>query len=109
ARLLGQRLGNALLPPVRAFITWYYSLGYTRVRKRFRLPSVHSIFDLIEGDVTLLADLPAFMPVVPETPPTYEYVGPVLWDADLPSPPWLERLDPARPTIYFTMGSTGDT
>jgi UDP:flavonoid glycosyltransferase YjiC (YdhE family) len=32
-----------------------------------------------------------------------------LWEADLPVPAWLGRLDPARPTVYFTMGSTGDT
>jgi len=31
-----------------------------------------------------------------------------VWDADLPEPAWLERLDPDRPTLYFTMGSTGD-
>src|SRR5262249_45511834 len=41
-------------------------------------------------------------------PENYRYIGPITWEADLPEPAWLQRLDPSRPTLYFTMGSTGD-
>ena len=32
-----------------------------------------------------------------------------MFRAALPRPIWLARLDRSRPTLYFTMGSTGDT
>ena len=89
-------------------LTWYYSLGYTKLRQRHHLPPVHSIYDLIEGDMTLLADIPEYMATTPQMPDNYRYVGPILWRANLPVPSWLARLDRRRPTLYFTMGSTGD-
>jgi MGT family glycosyltransferase len=108
-KLMGKRLSQALFPHLMKALTWFYALGYTKIRKKYGLPPANSLFDLIEGDMTLLADLPEFMPVQAETPRSFRYVGPITWDADLPEPAWLRRLDPKRPTIYFTMGSTGDT
>jgi MGT family glycosyltransferase len=108
-KLMGKRLSRALFPRIKNVLTWFYSLGYTHVRKRYGLPPANSLYDLIEGDMTLLADLPEFMPTLDRTPANFRYVGPIVWDADLPEPAWLSRLDPKRPTIYFTMGSTGDT
>src|SRR5215471_3281667 len=107
-KILGRRLSNAVFPKIKDALTWYYSLGYTKIRRRYGLPPIHSIHDLIEGGLTLLADLPEFMPVTEDAPASLRYVGPIIWDAELPEPAWLERLDPDRPTLYFTMGSTGD-
>jgi MGT family glycosyltransferase len=106
-RVLGERLCRAVFPVVKDSLIWYYSLGYSELRRRHDLPPVRSLYDLIEGDVTLLADVPEFMPTRP-LPASFRYVGPIVWDADLPVPPWVARLDPDRPTLYFTMGSTGD-
>jgi MGT family glycosyltransferase len=108
-KLFGRKLCRALFPRFKNLVTWYYALGYTKIRAALGLPEVSSIYDLIEGDMTLLADVPEFMPTVPEMPDNLRYVGPILWEADLPPPAWLERLEPGRPTLYFTMGSTGDT
>ena len=36
-----------------------------------------------------------------------EYLGPVLWSPPVPLPPWWDALDPQRPTIYVTLGSSG--
>ncbi len=108
-KVLGQRLTRAIFPQLKNVLTWYYSLGYTHVRRRYKLPPVRSLYDLIEGDMTLLADVPEYMPTRAEMPASFRYVGPILWEADLPEPAWLKRLDPTRPTLYFTMGSTGDT
>jgi len=63
---------------------------------------------VIQGDLTLLADVPEYGPTTAARPPHVHYVGPILWEPDFPDPPWLERLDPDRPTLYITMGSTGD-
>jgi MGT family glycosyltransferase len=107
-RVLGERLSRALFPRIKDLLTWYYSLGYRRVREQSGLPPVRSIYDLIEGDMTLLADVPEFMSTTSEMPASHRYVGPILWNASLPTPPWLAQLDRRRPTLYFTMGSTGD-
>jgi MGT family glycosyltransferase len=107
-KLLGDRLCRAVFPKIKNMLTWYYSLGYTDLRKQYELPPVNSIYDLIEGDMTLLADVPEYMPTTDNMPSTYRYVGPIMWEADLPRPRWLSKLDPRRPTLYFTMGSTGD-
>jgi MGT family glycosyltransferase len=107
-KIFGERLTRRLFPRIKELLTWYYSLGYTDVRKRHGLPPVSSIYDLIEGDVTLLADVPEFMAARPGMPSSFRYVGPILWDANLPPPSWLKRIDRRRPTLYFTMGSTGD-
>jgi UDP:flavonoid glycosyltransferase YjiC (YdhE family) len=48
------------------------------------------------------------MPVRQGAPSTLRYVGPLLWDADIPLPSWYSGLERGRPTVYFTMGSTGD-
>jgi MGT family glycosyltransferase len=108
-RFGGEHLFKVAFPPFKRFMTWYYSLGYTEIRKRHGLPPVRSMYDLIAGDITLLADIPEYMPLTDDAPASYRHVGPILWDADLPVPPWVARLDPERPTVYFTMGSTGDT
>jgi MGT family glycosyltransferase len=108
-RLLGRRLCRAAFPRIKDLLVWYYSLGYTHIRKRYGLPPVRSLYDLIAGDLTLLADIPEFAPTLPAMGDDFRYVGPILWEPDLPDPPWLHRLDPRRPTLYFTMGSTGDT
>jgi MGT family glycosyltransferase len=107
-KLLGARLARAAFPALVDLMQRYYALGYTELRKHHGLPPIRTLYEAIEGDITLLADLPEFMPVVAETPPTFRYTGPLLWDADVPLPPWFSKLESGRPTIYFTMGSTGD-
>jgi MGT family glycosyltransferase len=107
-RWLGRRSFASLFPALKWLLTRYYALGYTNVRARYGLPPARTVYDLIEGDVTLLADVPAYMPIAASAPASFRYVGPLLWDAALPAPAWLARLDRRRPTLYFTMGSTGD-
>lgn len=108
-RILGQRLGRALFPSLMRLIIRYWAKGFDPVRKRLGLPPLTSLYQLVEGDVTLLADLPEYFPVHADSAPDFRYIGPVLFRASLPRPIWLPRLDRSRPTLYFTMGSTGDT
>lgn len=107
-KLLGYRLSDALFPSVKRLLTWYWARGYDGVRGRLRLPPLDSLHELVEGDVTLLADVPEYFPIT-DSPLCYRYVGPILWRAALPRPAWLSQLSRQRPTLYFTMGSTGDT
>jgi MGT family glycosyltransferase len=107
-KVLGPRLARAAFPTLLRWSMAYGALGFRHVRKRLGLPRLASMWQAVEGDLTLLADLPEFMPIKAGTSPDFRYVGPILWDADLEPPPWLSKLERGRPTVYFTMGSTGD-
>jgi MGT family glycosyltransferase len=108
SRILGYRLSDAIFPHVKRLLVWYWARGYDRVRDRLGLPRLDSLHELVEGDVTLLADVPEYFPIT-DSPLRYRYVGPILWRSALRRPAWLATLSPGRPTLYFTMGSTGDT
>jgi UDP:flavonoid glycosyltransferase YjiC (YdhE family) len=59
-----------------------------------------------EGDLSLLADIPEFNPA--EALPAHaRYIGPLTWHNTFPPPACLNKLDPDRPTAYFTLGSEG--
>jgi MGT family glycosyltransferase len=108
-KIIGRWLATAAFPKFIDVQMKFGALGYKEVRKRHGLPPLRSMFEAVEGDITLMPDLPEFMPVVRSTPPSFRYIGPLLWDANIDLPPWFSKLQPGRPTIYFTMGSTGDT
>jgi len=108
-RLLGRQLATALFPAFKAAALWFWAFPYKlwRVRTGQRSVSAHNLFDVVEGDLTLLADVPEFAPTR-DLPPTVRYVGPVLWQPRMAPPAWLAALSARRPTVYVTMGSSGD-
>jgi MGT family glycosyltransferase len=108
-KLFGKWLAKAAFPALRELMMKFGTLGYRDVRRRYGLPQFRSMWEAVEGDITLMPDLPEFMPVLRDTSPSFRYIGPLLWDANIGLPPWFSKLQPGRPTIYFTMGSTGDT
>jgi len=79
---------------------------YNEVLSEYGLSPVENISDLLAADLNLLSDVPEYAPVH-TVPNSYQYVGPIIWGKDLSIPPWLKELDPEKPTIYATMGSTG--
>jgi MGT family glycosyltransferase len=64
------------------------------------------IWDLLEGDLNLLTDTEGWSPTR-HLPASFHRVGPIVWEPDLPVPDSLADLDPERPTLYVTFGSTG--
>ena len=79
--------------------------GLRRIRKRLGLARRYG-YENEEGDLSLLADIPEFSPVR-ELPAHARYVGPLTWRNTLPPPACLQRLDPAKPTVYLSLGSEG--
>ncbi|MEW6253049.1 MAG: nucleotide disphospho-sugar-binding domain-containing protein [Planctomycetota bacterium] len=79
--------------------------GLARLRKRLGLPRRYG-YENEEGDISLLADIPEFSPVR-VLPAHARYVGPLTWRNTLPPPACLDRLDPAKPTVYLSLGSEG--
>lgn len=79
--------------------------GLNAVRKKHSLKRRYA-YEHEEGDLSLLADIPEFNPV--GTLPSHaRYIGPLTWHNSLPAPACLDKLDPDKPTAYFTLGSEG--
>ncbi len=57
------------------------------------------------GDLNLIVDTPNYGPTE-NLSDSFQYIGPIVREPNIAPPSWLERLDPDRPTIYLTMGST---
>jgi UDP:flavonoid glycosyltransferase YjiC (YdhE family) len=106
-RLLGKRLATWLMPAIKHLILKVDVGPFNRHRRELGLAPRYNVFDVWRGDLNLLLDIPEYGPTR-NLPSNYHYVGPVIWEPDIPVPSWLERLDPHRPTVYFTMGSTGN-
>ncbi|MGD2114933.1 MAG: glycosyltransferase [Acidobacteriota bacterium] len=58
------------------------------------------------GDYTVYPDLPHLVPTSP-LPPNHLFVGPVLWSPPGPEPEWWSDLPEDRPTVYVSLGSSG--
>jgi UDP:flavonoid glycosyltransferase YjiC (YdhE family) len=105
-QLLGQALVDRLVPWLKAYVLWADNGPARRLRRRMGLRPRRNVFDSMRGDLNLLADIPEYGPTR-DLPSDFHYVGPLVWEPELPPPAWLAELDPERPTLYVTMGSTG--
>jgi len=105
---LGRAAATLLFPAVKKAALWFWAFPYKlwRLRTGHRALRAGNLLDLVEGDLTLLADVPEFCPTRVR-PATVSYVGPILWKPRLAEPPWLARVSRERPTVYVSMGSTG--
>ena len=81
-----------------------------------RIQAVHGVArsrDLYQywlGDLTLVPDYPTFMPLRADAPSSVRMTGPLVWQSGnfTEVEKLASRLDRSRPTIYATVGSTGD-
>jgi len=105
-RIIGRPLATQLLPWIKRVITSVDCRPFRQYRRRLGLEPPRTIWDVWRGDLNLIADIPEYGPTE-GLPSGFHYVGPVVWEPEIPCPDWLDRLDPDRPTLYFSMGSTG--
>ena len=91
------RLVLKLAAPARA---------YNIVGQRYGLPRFKNFIDLIEGDHTLLADVPEWVGF-PKIRPSLHYVGPLPARINRPVPDEVAAMPRDKPIVYFAMGSSG--
>lgn len=91
------RLVLKLAAPVKA----YNSVGPT-----YGLPKFNNFIDLIEGDYTLLADIPECVGFH-EIRPHLQYIGPLPARIKQPIPEEITSMPRDKPIVYFAMGSSG--
>jgi len=109
-RLIGRKLAGSAFPFMRDWVGRYWIIPYLKYHKKHGMDSsgLKNLLSLAEGDLTILADIPEYGPTE-GLPSSFKYVGPIMWEPETPLPEWFDKLDPARPTFYFTMGSSGYT
>ena len=105
-QLLGKRLTNLIVPWVKDLIVTFDARPFNQYRRRNGLEPRSNIWDIWRGDLNLMVDIPEYGPTE-NLPPNFHYIGPVVWEPDTAVPRWLAEIDPDRPTLYFSMGSTG--
>jgi UDP:flavonoid glycosyltransferase YjiC (YdhE family) len=87
-----------------------FATPWRTVARSQGLRGLDSLDDFLEGDLTLLADLPEFCPLAGLQGST-RYIGPLVWEgseADQSVPEMPAWRDPRLPLIYATTGNTGD-
>lgn len=105
--LLGVRLAARYFPKARPAVFRHFARPVNALRAQHGLPPLGSLAEVLtHGGHTLFPDVPALIPTR-DLPAHQQFLGPVLWSPPVPLPPWWHALDPQRPTIYVTLGSSG--
>lgn len=79
---------------------------YNRIGKKYGIKRHRNFLELIEGDHTLLADIPEWVGL-PELRDTIHHVGPLPARLELEIPEEVAKIPRDRPIVYFAMGSSG--
>jgi UDP:flavonoid glycosyltransferase YjiC (YdhE family) len=106
SKIINRRSTDPITPFIKNFILRFDARPLNRVRKQYGLPIRNNMWDILRGDFNLIADIPDYGPTK-NLPDNYHYIGPLLWEPEMEPPAWLKSIDPKKPCIYFTMGSTG--
>ena len=115
-RLLGVRMAEEYFPRALPFVFRHFARPVNALRRANGLPELGSLPKVLNaGDHTLFPDVPALVPLRPPTAPSPStatggpatFLGPVLWSPPVALPDWWDALDPQRPTLYVTLGSSG--
>jgi UDP:flavonoid glycosyltransferase YjiC (YdhE family) len=88
----------------------YGGAPYDKIQAAHGVARSRDLYHYWLGDLTLVPDYPAFMPLAADTPRSVKMTGPLAWQSgDSTEVQTLaSKLDRSRPTIYATVGSTGD-
>lgn len=97
---INRRISNLVLKlkmPVKPFNT---------LAKKYGLKQFKNVIDLLEGDYTLLADIPEWVGL-PDIRPSLHYIGPLPYRSNGKIPEEIVQIPKDKPIIYFAMGSSG--
>ena len=106
-RLFGERLARTLFNRMRPRIFHQHARALNAVRRRYGLSSIGDMLHAYTwGDETLYLDVPQLVPLR-LAPRDHHFLGPVIWEPPSVLPEWWDDPSPTRPTLYVTLGSSG--
>jgi len=82
---------------------------FSEIREKLKLDKVENYLDELEGDITLICDLPDLFPQN-NLPDNFFIIGPIIYRGNSSNKEMniINLLDKNRKTILITVGSTGD-
>jgi MGT family glycosyltransferase len=104
--LLGEGLTNRIVVPLQLRALRYKVRPIVRLQKKYGVALKRDLWKIIEGEHNLILDTDRAAPTTP-LPSDFERVGPIVWSPASETPDWFADLDPERPLVYITLGSTG--
>jgi MGT family glycosyltransferase len=105
-KIFGKSMTTLLMPMIKNIIIANDCRPFNKFRKEIGLDPRPNFWNHCEGNLNLIADIPEYGPTA-NLPENFHYIGPIVWEPEIESPNWFKDLDPKKPTIYITMGSTG--
>ena len=109
-RYLGVGVSQLLFDLARPFAFAYHARPMNALRRHYGMPSLgHDLRRIYtDADLALFSDVPQIYALPDGDLPGSVFLGPIGWSPDVPLPEWWDSLDPQRPLIYVTLGSSGD-
>ena len=108
-RFLGVRLSQAVFDAVRPIAFAVHCRPMDALRRHYGLPPLAPDLRRVytDADLALFSDVPEVYGLNGNIPGGH-FLGPVCWSPAVPLPDWWPALDPRKPLIYVTLGSSGD-
>lgn len=106
-KILGQSLASLIFPWGKEMVITLDILPFKKFRQEAGLSPGKNLWDIWQGDLNLISDIPEYGPTK-NLPSNFYYIGPIIWEPNIEMPYWFEQIDSQKPTIYITMGSTGN-
>ena len=75
--------------------------------KKYGLKEFNNFIEVLEGDYTLLADIPEWVGL-PKVRPNIRYIGPLPLRLNVDIPSKITEIPADKPIVYFAMGSSGN-
>ena len=101
-RFLNQ-IGNRAVPAMMIAALIKISPALIKLGYKFKKDP----YQFFMGDLTLLADIPAFRPIK-ALPQNVKLVGPIFWDGGGKLPSWKDKINNNKEIIYVSASGTGD-
>ncbi len=79
---------------------------FNRLARKYGLKEFNNFIEVLEGDHTLLADIPEWVGL-PEIRPNLHYIGPLPFRLNKEIPGEIIEMPKDKPIVYFAMGSSG--
>jgi UDP:flavonoid glycosyltransferase YjiC (YdhE family) len=106
-RLFGARLSQPVFDAIWPLISYIQARPFNQVRKKHGLPGLQGWLDVYtHADHVVYADVPMLAPTA-SLPPNHHYLGAIPWSPPVALPTWWNDIDPRKPCIYLSLGSSG--
>ncbi len=111
ARILPLGVAQALFDVFRRPGYAVHSLPVNKIRRRYGLAPLPLDFRwaIVDGDVTLYADIPEVVPMR-TLPAGHRFAGPIPWSPSVKLPDWWQEVEAAAAVqriVYVNLGSSG--